>query len=109
MKKNIINNRILSKLPKKVNLNNIIYDISKIKYLPSFTKEWKDTIYSYNKNTMKNIPSNHFNINKIIQSYFNLYIRALALKKRVKVTTKRVKVSKFSAKRVKVTKAIRKK
>nr|YP_009178754.1 ribosomal protein S3 [Lecanicillium saksenae]ALJ49889.1 ribosomal protein S3 [Lecanicillium saksenae] len=74
MKKNtILKNIILSKVPQKITLNNKIADIRKTKYLPSFSKEWKDTIYSYNKNTIKNIPSHHLNINKIIQSYFNLY------------------------------------
>ncbi|XWW92078.1 ribosomal protein S3 (mitochondrion) [Cordyceps javanica] len=76
MKKNTIlmhKLSILSKVPKKITLNNKIADIRKTKYLPSFSKEWKDTIYSYNKNTMKNIPGNHLNIHKIIQSYFNLY------------------------------------
>nr|YP_009268507.1 ribosomal protein S3 [Beauveria malawiensis]AMD61734.1 ribosomal protein S3 [Beauveria malawiensis] len=64
---------ILSKVPQKITLNNKIADIRKTKYLPSFSEEWKDTIYSYNKNTIKNIPSHHLNIHKIIQSYFNLY------------------------------------
>nr|UYL26246.1 rps3 [Cordyceps militaris] len=64
---------ILSKVPQKITLNNKIADIRKTKYLPSFSKEWKDTIYSYNQNTIKNIPSNHLNIHKIIQSYFNLF------------------------------------
>nr|YP_010556897.1 ribosomal protein S3 [Cordyceps blackwelliae]UYS92279.1 ribosomal protein S3 [Cordyceps blackwelliae] len=77
MKKNIILRRklhmILSKVPQKITLNNKIADIRKTKYLPSFSKEWKDTIYSYNQNTIKNIPSHHLNIHKIIQSYFNLF------------------------------------
>nr|ABU50146.1 ribosomal protein S3 [Beauveria bassiana] len=64
---------ILSKVPQKITLNNKIADIRKTKYLPSFSEEWKDTIYSYNKNTIKNIPSHHLNIHKIIQSYFYLY------------------------------------
>nr|YP_008758054.1 ribosomal protein S3 [Beauveria pseudobassiana]AGW46921.1 ribosomal protein S3 [Beauveria pseudobassiana] len=64
---------ILSKVPQKITLNNKIADIRKTKYLPSFSEEWKDTIYSYNKNTIKNIPSHHLNIYNIIQSYFNLY------------------------------------
>lgn len=68
-----LNNVILSKIPKKLNFNNKTADIGKTKYLPSFTQEWKDTVYCYNKNTIKNIPSHHFNINKIIQSYFNMY------------------------------------
>lgn len=72
MKNNIVLKNIIHN-PKKITLNNKVADIRKTKYLPSFAKEWKDTIYSYNKNTMKNIPSHHLNINKIIQSYFNLY------------------------------------
>nr|YP_010554550.1 hypothetical protein OQ237_mgp01 [Cordyceps farinosa]UYO78908.1 hypothetical protein [Cordyceps farinosa] len=64
---------ILSKVPQKITLNNKIADIRKTKYLPSFSKEWKDTIYSYNQNTIKNIPSHHLNIHKIILSYFNLF------------------------------------
>lgn len=46
------------------------------KYLPSFSKEWKNIIYSYNKNNLKNIPVNCLNINKLIQSYFNLYFKS---------------------------------
>lgn len=47
----------------------------KTKYLPCFSKEWKNIIYSYNKNYLKNIPANDVNINKIIISYFNLYFK----------------------------------
>nr|YP_009364291.1 ribosomal protein S3 [Ophiocordyceps sinensis]ARF03432.1 ribosomal protein S3 [Ophiocordyceps sinensis] len=50
-------------------------DTGKIKYLPSFSKEWKNIIYCYNKNSLKNIPVNNVNINKIIKSYFNLYFK----------------------------------
>jgi hypothetical protein len=65
------------------NLSKIVYldassknlsNIGIMKYLPSFSKEWKNTIYSYNKNILKNIPVNTLDINKIIQSYFNLFI-----------------------------------
>lgn len=60
---------------KTVALKNKVGDIGKIKYLPSFSKEWKNVVYSYNKNNLKNIPMNDLNINKIIQSYFNLYFK----------------------------------
>nr|YP_009867914.1 ribosomal protein S3 [Orbiocrella petchii]QKG05113.1 ribosomal protein S3 [Orbiocrella petchii] len=60
---------------KTVSLNNKIGDIGKTKYLPSFSKEWKNVIYSYNKNNLKNVPMNDVNVNKIIQSYFNLYFK----------------------------------
>jgi hypothetical protein len=46
-----------------------------MKYLPSFSKEWNNIIYSFNKNNLKNIPVNDLNINKIIQSYFNLFFK----------------------------------
>nr|YP_009577870.1 ribosomal protein S3 [Cordyceps cicadae]QBG64860.1 ribosomal protein S3 [Cordyceps cicadae]QBG64903.1 ribosomal protein S3 [Cordyceps cicadae]QZM06815.1 hypothetical protein [Cordyceps chanhua] len=88
MKKNIILRRklhmILSKVPQKITLNNKIADIRKTKYLPSFSKEWKDTIYSYNQNTIKNIPSHHLNIHKIIQSYFNLFFSTSVLQRGTK-------------------------
>jgi hypothetical protein len=45
------------------------------KSLPSFSKEWKNIIYSYNKNNLKNIPVNNININNIIKSYFTLYFK----------------------------------
>nr|YP_009440484.1 ribosomal protein S3 [Trichoderma hamatum]ATG87315.1 ribosomal protein S3 [Trichoderma hamatum] len=70
----IFNNN-LNNNPKTIALRKKVGDIGKIKYLPSFSKEWKNTIYSYNKNMLKNIPSNDVNINKIIQSYFNLYFK----------------------------------
>jgi len=60
---------------KTIALKNKVGDIGKVKYLPSFSKEWKNIVYSYNKNNLKNIPMNDVNINKIIQSYFNLYFK----------------------------------
>ena len=45
------------------------------KYFPSFAKEWKNSIYSFNLNNIKNLPVSDFNINKIIKSYFDLYIK----------------------------------
>nr|YP_010526678.1 ribosomal protein S3 [Pleurocordyceps sinensis]UXR11746.1 ribosomal protein S3 [Pleurocordyceps sinensis] len=60
---------------KTIYLNNKIGDIGKTKYLPSFSKEWKNIVYFYNKNNLKNIAINDVNINKIIQSYFNLYFK----------------------------------
>jgi hypothetical protein len=69
------NNLKRSGAPKTILLKKKIGDIGITKYLPSFSKEWKNTIYSYNKNTLKNIPVNDLNINKIIKGYFNLYFK----------------------------------
>ena len=78
MKKNLnmkIFHRNLNNNPKTVALRKKVGDIGKTKYLPSFSKEWKNIIYCYNKNMLKNIAANDVNINKIIQSYFNLYFK----------------------------------
>jgi hypothetical protein len=81
MRKNlkIFNNNLKSKAgtatSKLVPMGIKLGTLGKVKYLPSFTKEWKNTIYSFNKNIMKNIPVNNLTINKIIKSYFNLYFK----------------------------------
>lgn len=74
LRQKIFNNN-LKKNSKTILLKKKLGDVGIIKYLPSFSKEWKNTIYSYNKNTLKNIPVNDLNINKIIQGYFNLYFK----------------------------------
>lgn len=45
------------------------------KYEAPVSKEWKNTVYFYDKNNLKNIPLNDVNINKKIQSYFNLHFK----------------------------------
>lgn len=49
--------------------------IGNMKYLPSFSKEWNNIVYSFNKNNLKNLLVNDININKIIQSYFSLFFK----------------------------------
>lgn len=43
------------------------------KYLPPVAKEWKNSVYNYNLNNIKNYPVYDWNINYLINSYFNLY------------------------------------
>lgn len=47
--------------------------VGKSKYLPSFSKEWKNTIYSFDKNIISNLPMLTQTINKILKSYFGQY------------------------------------
>ena len=49
--------------------------IGNSKYLPSFSKEWKNTVYSFDKNILSNIPTYTENIKNILKSYFNLFIK----------------------------------
>jgi hypothetical protein len=46
-------------------------ELGRIKYLPPVAKEWKNSIYLFNKNNLKNFPIYDLNINYIIKSYFN--------------------------------------
>lgn len=68
-------NNNLKKIIRTINLNPKLTDVHNIKYLPAFSKEWKNIIYSFNKNNLKNLAANTLNINKIIKSYFNLYFK----------------------------------
>lgn len=68
-------NSILNGKSKTINLKSKVGVIGNMKYLPSFAKEWKNIIYSYNKNNLKNLPVNNININKLLQSYFNLFFK----------------------------------
>ena len=49
--------------------------IGNSKYLPAFSKEWKNTIYSFDKSTVSNLPLITENVNKILKSYFNLFFK----------------------------------
>jgi len=45
------------------------------KYFPPVSKEWKDSVYAFNKNNIKNLPIYDLKINEIIKNYFNLYFK----------------------------------
>jgi hypothetical protein len=65
----------------------------KIKYLPPVSKEWKNSIYVFNLNILKNLPSYDININKIIKYYFNLYFNHRFLLKKKKSFLKYISFS----------------
>ncbi len=48
-------------------------DVGKTKYFPASAKEWKNSVYFYNYNNIKNFPIYDLNINNLIKSYFNLH------------------------------------
>jgi len=43
------------------------------KHYPPATKEWFNSIYTYNKNTIKSLPSADLYVISVIRSYFNLF------------------------------------
>ena len=67
--KNNINNKY-----KLIPFNSKLTDYRE-RYEAPVSKEWKNTAYFYDKNNLKNIPSNDINLNKIIKSYFNLHLK----------------------------------
>lgn len=77
-------NKNLKKNIRTVGLQPKLTIVNKMKYLPAFSKEWKNIVYSFNKNNLKNIPMNTVNINKIIQNYFNLFFNNHRFIKRTK-------------------------
>jgi hypothetical protein len=72
LKLNKIFNNSLNTTLKLLPFNIKSGDSRKIKYLPPVSKEWKNTIYSFDKNYLKNLPINDLTINSIIRYYFNL-------------------------------------
>ena len=47
--------------------------VGEIKHYPAATKEWFNSIYAYNKNTIKPLPSADIYVTSLIKSYFNLF------------------------------------
>jgi hypothetical protein len=71
------NNKIFTKNVnskfKLVPFNIKVTDKGNVKYFPAASKEWRNKIYLYNDNNMKNLPIYDLNINKLTKSYFNSY------------------------------------
>jgi hypothetical protein len=69
---NIFNKYINNKykiIPFNIKVNNV----GATKYLPAASKEWRNSIYFYNSNYLKDLPIYDVNLNKLIKGYFNLY------------------------------------
>ena len=65
--KNIDNNNKI--IPFKVKSS----EVGKTRYFPPVSKEWKNSIYAFNQNNIKNMAIYDININLLIKSFFNLY------------------------------------
>lgn len=67
--KNINNNYKLIPLNIKKNY------VGEFKYYPAASKEWKNKVYFFNFNFLKNLPVYDVNIHKLIINYFNMYFK----------------------------------
>ena len=73
-------NKQISHDNKAVKLINNGNEKSDIRHYPPANKEWFNSIYAYNKDTIKLLPSADKVILKLIKSYFNLYSKKLESK-----------------------------
>lgn len=87
------NAKTLSKLDKNEYKNLIYY--------PSSTKEWFNSIYSYNKSYIKSLITKHSILNSLLKSYFNMF------ENRIKILFKRRRANKnrYSANKIYVSRA----
>jgi hypothetical protein len=83
MNKKIINSYIFTNkikylkkyIPLRKNKNIVI----PIRHFPPATKEWFNSIYTFNKNSIKNLTVANNNLSNIIKSYFNFYFNRKVL------------------------------
>ena len=59
-------------------------DIGNTRYFPPVSKEWKNSIYVFNPNNLKNFPVYDININSLIKNFFNLQFNYKFLLKKYK-------------------------
>jgi len=72
--KNIyIFNKYIKKNSKLIPFNLKNLAAGNTKYFPPVSKEWKNSIYVFNHNNIKNLPVYDMNINSLIKDYFNLH------------------------------------
>ncbi len=57
--------------------------LGRIRYLPAESKEWKNKIYFFNENILRNLPAYDNQINFLIKSYFNLFFNNFILLKKL--------------------------
>lgn len=63
------NNKII---PLKVKTS----DVGSTRYFPPVSKEWKNSIYVFNQNNLKNFPIYDINVNNLIKNFFNLHFNS---------------------------------
>lgn len=71
-----LNKKILDKIPTNTNLNKI----NNIKNFSPATKDWNNSIYSFNKNSFNLLPVSNKLLIRLIKRFFNIYNRKLELK-----------------------------
>jgi hypothetical protein len=65
--------KLVSRGTKKINKSNRQNTLVLIKHFPSATKEWYNSIYTFNQNNLKNLSAANNNLSNIFKNYFNFH------------------------------------
>ena len=77
---NIVKLNLLNKNKTQHSIN----EVKTSKHFPSSTREWINSIYAYNENSLNLIPNTTISAVKIIKGYFSLYNKGIERKMRTK-------------------------
>nr|YP_009420965.1 ribosomal protein S3 [Hypogymnia vittata]ASR12311.1 ribosomal protein S3 [Hypogymnia vittata] len=99
---NVFNAR-LKKKTQKVKLEDNYNYIGKPRHYPPANKEWFNSIYVYNNNTVKLLPTLDKVTLKLVKSYFNFYSRKL--EKKIKSRRLRIRGRRLSTNRILISRA----
>lgn len=81
---------------KVIPLINTVNTLGQARHFPPATKEWSNSIYAYNNNSVKNLPIAGKSLSKLINSYFNLYLSKNILKtKKIATRFRRLSLNKI--------------
>lgn len=79
-------NKFVNNKYKLVPFNNVNNAVGKTKYSPAISKEWKNSVYYFNNNNMKNLPSYDINVNSLLKNYFNLFFKRTVLRNKKRIS-----------------------
>lgn len=94
-------NKVIKNNSKLIPFNVKMDYAGETKYFPPFSKEWKNSIYVFNFNNLKNLPLYNMNINTLVRHYFNLYFNHKFINNKLAST----KIKRLSLNKIFVSKA----
>jgi Mitochondrial ribosomal protein (VAR1) len=101
MLKPLIFNKKINHKPIVRPLSIITNTIGPVRFFPAATKEWFNSVYAYNQNSVKNLSIADKTLSSLVKSYFNLYFNKKVLKSN-KIATR---FRRLSLKKILISKA----
>jgi len=101
MLKPLIFNKKINLKHKIIPLSIITNTIGPVRVFPTATKEWFNSVYAYNQNSVKNLSIADKTLSRLVKSYFNFYFNKKVLKSN-KIATR---FRRLSLKKILISKA----